>query len=237
MNNVFVNYRPTNTILNFDDLDSEKNYKKNLKKQSNNWIYRFKKIKYRFNEYGFRGESFLNTDWKNSVVVIGDSITFGSGLAEEDTISNQLKKILKINTVNLGIIATAIDLACINSLMLHEHLPKPKAIVQVWTSLGRYTNFSPSKKVQAKPFIASWPNYYFRHNWPERSKYYILSDRALWKNKLPYSEITFFQCTAEKVKIDYIEKIDYARDDFHPGIESCYNAAITIAANLKKQGI
>lgn len=232
----FISYKPKNTILEFDDTDNKKLYRINLKKQSNDWIYRSKKVYYNFNKHGFRNCEFKKVKWSKSIVVFGDSITFGCGLAEEDTISKQLERILDIPTVNLGISAAGTDLACVNSLILHENFPRPRAVVHVRTSLGRYTDFDFNENIAATPYLAHWKNYYYKLNWEERSKLYILSDRALWKNKVPYSEITFFTC-AKDFGIKQINKIDLARDQFHPGITSCLNAAETIAKNLKEQGI
>lgn len=247
---MFLNYRPKNRIDSFDDMDSKRSYQKNLRTQPHDWVYRNKDISYRFNNYGFRGKEFSTVEWDKSVIVIGDSIVFGCGLAEDDTIPKQLEKIANIPCVNLGISASGIDLACVNSLILHDNYPTPKAIVHIWTDMYRYTDFSPlwprmtsnynvSKgSSEAKPFIPRWKDYNARLNWGQRSEFYIKSDRALWKNKTCYIECSFhnYEWTKEK-GIDFLPIKDLARDFDHPGIKSCRNAAKKIAKKLNKCNI
>jgi hypothetical protein len=237
----FLNYRPRSTTLYFDDkddrFDSENNYKKNYATLGNTWEYHNKKISYVFNEWGFRTKTFDSIDWKNSVVVFGCSNTFGSGLAEEDTVAAQLEKKLNMSIVNLAISGSAVDLAAINSLILHENYPKPRAIVHLWTEESRYSDFKSFKNNSVAHYHSYHPEYNANFNWAEKSKFYILADRVLWKNQLPYYEASWFDHSAKTYGVDFIETVDRARDLRHPGSISARAAAEKIAVGLKAKGL
>jgi hypothetical protein len=231
----FINYRPINTKVNYDDQDSIETLKQNLKKQPPNWPYRNKIISYKFNDQGFRHKDNISKiDWNQSIVFFGCSETFGCGLAEQDTVVKQVEKMLGIPTVNLGISGSAVDLAMINSTILSEHNYKPKAIVHIWTNPTRYTHFVfNNNELHSVRFLPKTPGYVASINWEERSKFYVSAERSLWKNSVTRYEMTFTNLSAEAFGVDLVEYVDKARDDRHPGIETNYNAALLISKNLK----
>jgi hypothetical protein len=230
----FLNYRRGSTTLYFDDIDdSENNYKKNHARRGDSWEYHNKKISYILNEGGFRTKTVNSINWKNSVVVFGCSNMFGIGLAEEDTVAAQLEKKLNIPVINLAISGSAVDLAAINSLILHENYPKPKAIVHVWTEESRYTDFKSFKTNNVVNYHPNYSEYNAKFNWAERSKFYILADRVLWRDQLPYYEASWFENSAKNYGVDFLETVDRARDLHHPGSVSAKVAAEKIAAGLK----
>jgi hypothetical protein len=229
MKKKLISIEPKNSILDFISTDNEKVFKKNLKKKKKeNWLYKTKKISYQTNEQGFRNKPFEEVAWEDSIVVLGCSNVFGVGLAVEDTLCFQLEKILNIPVVNLGVGGTGIDFACWNSLRLHNFYPRPKAIVQIWSSLGRYTDYNNHDHYVC--YIPHQHSIHHRLNWTYRSLHYIESDKALWKNKAIYYEGSFFHD-------NYFTMYDQARDLMHPGIKSNLAAAEKIAENLTKQGI
>lgn len=214
--------------------DTSKNFRINCKKLGKDWIYNGKSISYVYNELGFRNKPFNEVDWKNSIIILGCSNVKGTGHAIEDTIGYKLEKILNIPVVNLGLSGSAVDTACWNSLILHDHYPWPKAIIQLWTGLDRYTNFDGKLY---KNFMPTNIKYCAAHAWKDRSKFYVKSDRALWNNKTIYYEGSQFLHTAQELNIDFYDQIDCARDQNHPGIKSHTMAAEGIAKNLLKLGI
>tara|TARA_B110000503_G_C7000745_1_gene351421 strand:+ start:101 stop:820 length:720 start_codon:yes stop_codon:yes gene_type:complete len=216
--------------------DSEKNYRKNCKKLGPSWYFYNKFISYKYNIYGFREKPFEEIDWAKSIVMIGDSNVEGIGLPIEDTTVKKLEQELDIPVVNLGISGSGIDRACINSLILHNNFPKPKAIVQIWSSLHRYTQFNSGKYQDVESFMPT-KRRYLDLGWEERSKFYIQADRELWKNKTIYYEASYFADTAQYLELDTFEEIDLARDQDHPGPESCKLAAKKIAEDLINLGI
>lgn len=230
----FINWLEKNTTLfwEFPD-DNGKNYKKNLRKMPKDWVYRTKKISYIHNEQGFREKSFSTVNWNESIVLIGDSLVYGTGVALENTLPVQLSNILDMPVINLGIPGSAIDVACINSMQLRKNNLVPKAIVYLWTSPDRYTNFTGNTGRPATPYFKG---YVSNLDWKIRSKYYIECERLIWKDIIPTAEFTFF--TDHYTEDSFIEKLpylDYARDLLHPGIESYHYAAKIIASKLKRE--
>lgn len=235
MENELQSSAAKNTVFNFDGTDTQKLFKKNLKDHLfKDWVYKDKTITYRYNEHGFRNKSFTDVDWAKSIVVTGCSNAFGIGLALEDTLCWHLEKMLNTPVVNLAVPASAVDLACWNSLRLHNSYPRPKAIVHCWTSLDRYTDYNDNRLL---PFTAHHPQYFGKLNWAYRSMQYIESDRALWKDKIPYVEATFFCMDYDDAQIIKLDFLDKARDFSHPGIKAHYAAAEKISEQLIKQSI
>jgi hypothetical protein len=234
---ILEDWRP-NCIHEFDGgPDNPKDYKKNCKKFGPSWYFYDKHIVYENNSHGFRERPFEEINWANSIVMIGDSIVEGIGLPLEDTTVKKLEQELGIPVVNLGVSGSAIDGACINSLILHNNFPRPKALVHLWTSLYRYTQFNSSqKKGSIKNFLPRRSGY-IDLGWEERSKFYIQADRQLWKDKTIYYEATFFQDTAKQLGFEVLPEIDLARDQDHPGPRSCELAAKRIAKDLISLGI
>jgi len=220
----FVNYQPKNTVWLWDPPENLAKHKSNIRKLGKKWTYRKKDISYKFNSHGFRTREFSEIDWKNSIVVIGDSKVFGTGLAEEDTICSKIEQLSGIYTVNLGISGSAIDTAMFNSITLYNNFPKPKALVHIWTSLARYTNFNINGSVNS--VLPRYNSYYSNMDWISRSKLYMQVERSIWKNTVPRYEGSFFTDTQEAFdSIHKLKIIDYARDLEHPGIESIDVAA------------
>ena len=215
--------------------DSETNVRINEEIFGKEWYYYKKEISYINNEEGFRTRSFIDLDWSNCVVVLGCSNIKGTGNALEDTVGVQLEKILNIPVISLGISGAGVDLTCRNSLVLHNTRPFPKAVVQVWTGLDRYCDFSPPRGI--KKHMANRSGYCFKHDWGIRSQHYIDSDRALWQGKTIYSEHSFFKHTADTLGIDFIDEKDQARDLDHPGYLTNRLAAEQIAQKLIEKGL
>jgi len=227
-----------NRVFNFDggSLDSPKAFYKNKKRLGPDWYYYDKKIEYHFNELGFRNNPFSQVDWKNSVVVIGCSCVMGVGNTEKDAVCGQLEQILQMPVINLGVSGSAIDWACRNSLVLHECFPHPKAIVQLWTALGRYSDYNID--CTFKPILPQMKKYCAKHDWEVRSIHYVEADRALWKNKTVYYDATWYKHVARRINVDHYNRtVDFARDLTHPGIKSCRLAAKGIAENLINRGL
>lgn len=232
------NYRCNSTLYWDEPYDSKKNFNKNKKRLGKDWYYFDKdttKLNYSFNNQGYREQPFENVKWQDAIVLLGDSIVEGIGNCLEDTIGKYLEKILNMSTVNLGASGTAIDFSCVNSLILNEECINPKAIVQLWTGLDRYTDFKSNNTTDS--YLPTNKMYFSKYNWKERSINYVKADRAIWKDKTVYLEASFFEETAKTLNIPELTKIDYARDGIHPGYRSNLLAANTIAEYLINKGL
>ena len=73
--------------------DTREMFAESLKKNPEDWYYRTHEVKYILNSEKFRTKEFKDIDWKNSIVLIGCSCTFGIGVTEEDTIAANLQEI------------------------------------------------------------------------------------------------------------------------------------------------
>ena len=140
-----------------------------------------------------------------------------------------------MSTVNLGVSGCGPDLSTYNSLILHNHYPRPKAIVQMWSGMARYMESNLNK---GNRFIVPvHKDYCIRHDWESKNKLLVELERTVWEDKVPRYECSFFKDTSEKLNIDHLESFDASRDQFHPGYMSHQSAAKTIAENLLKQGV
>ena len=74
--------------------DTEETFEKNKVTQSSKWKYLTKPVTYTLNQHGFRAPEWDQIDWKNSVVLFGDSCTYGVGISDDETIGFQLEQLL-----------------------------------------------------------------------------------------------------------------------------------------------
>jgi hypothetical protein len=225
-------------VHSWNSYDNERLFKKNSKTMPQSWIYRTKKVEYKNNSRGYRAPEFDKINWKKSIVILGDSNVYGEGLAEEDTISCVLSHLSGYNVVNLGSPGSSIEYSFINSLILKNNYSTPKAIVQLWTTRDRYTEFLENRKKEIVPHtkLPKMPEYDFHKFWDVKSDFYRQADKIIWKDTL-YYEASFFDYVAEEYSTDHLDWIDAARDCSHPGIKSAFNAAKKIYENLKQQGL
>ena len=249
MNQDLIGSEHRDTTIKWDGgNDTLKFFIRKQKELGGQWYYNNKKITYKYNTNGFRAQEFNNINWANSVLVLGCSNVMGIANRVEDSVPSVLQDILGIPCINLGISGSAVDHACWNSLILHENYPHPKAIVQVWSSTRRYTDFLDVGIVKADypifgvPMCPSnvqpWKSHYcVKHSWELRSKFYVAADRALWKDKTIYFEATFFEHSAKQLEVPWVNEFDKGRDFDHPGHGSCKAMAELIAKNLKERGI
>lgn len=218
--------------------DNKKSWNKNRKKLGPGWYYYNKGenvISYDRNEFGFRERPVADIDWSNSIVLFGCSVVEGIGNVLEDTIAKQVENILNMPVLNLGVSGSGIDLASVNSLILHNDYPTPKAVVQLWSGIGRYCDFF--SYTEAEHYRATNRKYRAEYDWKNRNRYYVEADRTLWKNKTIYYEGSIFVSTASELDVTFYKVNDFARDGDHPGPITNRLIAEDIAENLKAQGL
>lgn len=237
---LFVNEdRKRNEVAYWDGgPDNKKLWKKNCFQKGKTWYYynkNEKHISYVRNEFGFRERPIDEIDWSNSIVLFGCSVVEGIGNTLDDTIAKNLERMLDMPVLNFGISGGGIDLSCINSLILHNSYPTPKAVVQLWSGIGRYSNFlSPTESKNYHPTRKDYSAEYF---WEERNKYYVEADRTLWSGKTIYYQGSTFLQTAKDLNVTFYDELDTGRDLDHPGPKTNKSIAEDIAENLKKQGL
>ena len=236
----------------FCEPDTEELFKRNIVRQPSDWIYRNTPITYRSNELVYRHSSFVNVDWSESVVMLGCSMVRGIGVREEDTISQQLSRIIDREVINLGVNGSSITFACNNVTLLLENYPPPKAVVFVWTDHRRAMFFETPGKLamwginhQSYIHLGSWNKHTesLKHvitkdpNWAAHTFFAMKNVRLLCRG-IPLVEVTFFPDSALIANCHFLrDQIDFGRDLMHRGPKTNKLAAEYIATQLKKQGV
>jgi hypothetical protein len=219
----------------FSSYDSLKLFTDNLKTQPADWHYRTKDVTYQCNSNGYRAKEWNEIEWSNAVVIFGCSCTVGVGLAEDETISHQLSKLLNRPVVNMGVSASSMQYSFINSTLLSKNFPAPYAVVQLWTNIDRYTVF----EKQLVEHIGPWDDNAFYNETimnPYQSMmnaaYTSIASKELWKNRCKYYSASYFEPTAHYTESDWVYIDNKARDLVHPGKESAKQMADLIANNI-----
>lgn len=228
----------------FISADTEELYKQNLKKMSSDWIYRQTPVIYTINSGGYRTAEFNTIDWSNSIVLFGCSNVFGTGVHDTATISSQLQQLTSIPVVNMGLPASSMVHSYYNQLILSEIEPKPRAIVNIWTSPERICSFTTNRIINNGPWDLRDANIqvtvprgglshidYITTNAAVHSHFARISARNLWRNTA-YYECSYFDHTAKQLNIKQLQIVDKGRDDKHPGVLSHELSAKHIAQAL-----
>jgi len=218
--------------------DTEQLFKEHLLTQPNHWFYRNNPIEYKLNKHGYRTHEFDSIDWANSIVVFGCSNVFGVGVHEEDTLSNQLSVLTNTPVVNMGIGASSIEYSLYNSIILNEHYPTPKAVIQVYSAIDRTTYYN-KKNVKHHGSWDMKPNDYMDlySTDPTHARVHAIMaqmiSKQLWADKTKYYETSFFNDILNTLNLVSPTWYDVARDLKHPGRETLYKLAQQIKDNLE----
>ena len=235
IHNGFVGLDYTDTEYNFLKEDSEQDFLDNCKKMSEDWIFRHKKITYKFNENGHRCKSISDIDFNNYILFAGCSHTVGVGMQLEDTFPYLVSKILNCSYYNLAVGGCGVDVLQHNISVLLTRYKKPKFLVLQWPDWTRFLwlesnekNLTPvgswTNHRKLKEFIILGENYnYFL------TRQYLAYQLAMSFN-IPLINIVLGSLKASE-HIDskiVIQLLDRARDLTHYGVKTHSNAAISI---------
>lgn len=233
----------------FIGLDNQQRFEISLRNAPKDWYYRTHEVKYILNSNRFRTKEFKDIDWKNSIVLIGCSNTFGIGITEEDTIAANLQEITGKYVVNLGSPGVSNSIIAYNSYYLKENYPEPLAVVHLWTALTRYFVMLESFHLENHVNDIEKTN-----NMVTPVTYNIMFMKminALWKNHPNYiqtcandihagdTDESFEYSIARKLFPEalYVDKYFWgdrtARCCGHPGRKATKKLAKIIASNLK----
>jgi hypothetical protein len=179
---------------------------------------------YKLNSQGYRCPEFNTINWSSSFAVIGCSRIFGESLLDDTaTVPGQLESISKINTVNLGVCGSGIDLILFNTMKMIDLDFIPKAVFILWPDPERFLKFKNEKNV----FYGSWSNdkeleWIDFGNALEHSHQYATIIKHLWKTKnVPVIDISHHAINESITDIVITEFLDYAPDGIHWGSETC----------------
>ena len=221
---------PVPGVYNWWSCDTKERYQHNLNVQDDNWHYRTKSVSYNLNSSGYRCPEWNDIDWKNSVVIFGCSETFGTGLAEDETISYQLQQLIDRPVINLGKNGTSMEYALANNLILRNNYATPVAVINHWTEPVRETYFGLDKISHVLPRHEVYYKKHFgmlnnmvglsvddcEHDYNFKAKMYSETCKAIWKD-IDYIESTWNYLTAIILKCYKHNKQDSARDIAYDG--------------------
>lgn len=235
-------------------MDTQAAFEKNKLTMPPSWRYHTKKVEYRYNSAGYRTHDWSQIDWKNAIVLFGDSCTFGEGLASDETIDAQLSRITGRQVVNLGIPAGSNSQMFNLSLDVLERFGTPYAVVMNWSTADRFRYFYKNGYYECGP----WDSYKslagrttldgvnIPQLWTLTSKneYHIMCNnyyvgkaaQALWKNQTKYISISYFNDSAHYMRVEKKFTIDNdARDLVHPGLGNSRSVAIYIKDKINQK--
>ena len=177
----------------FEPSDTEYLYEANLKRQPDTWYYRTHTVTYTWNSNGYRAPEWPEVAWADSYVILGCSHVVGIGVAYEDTLGEQLSRLLGAPVVNLGIGGSSSQLMLANSLRLIDAGIRPKGVITVepqleravyWQGLEYHSMIANQRKQDFDLIIQAWYEAYLRYPpMAERSGYMAMrSIQALWQS-------------------------------------------------------
>lgn len=230
----------------FWDSDSEDRFKENLKCQPEDWIYRTKPVSYKFNSDHYRTAEFDSIPWEESIVMFGTSNVFGIGLNVKDTVAGQLSGMTGVPVINLGVPGSSAHAVLYNCSLFRKNFPKPKGVIVECPEASRCTLFMPVPAVLDRSVFdvvncgwwtddpsdlgQAWRRYDM--NIKMHLKLTRIAIQQMWSDVLYVDYHVFPSNRIVLPDCKYIEFVDTARDDSHPGIQTNYNTAEYIAKEL-----
>lgn len=235
--------------FNWMDGDNLVNFEKNKRKAPKKWKYLKKEITYTLNSDGFRTLEWDQVDWKNSIVLLGCSCTYGVGVSDEETIAYHLEKLSGRQVINLGIPGGSNSLILQNAVSILENFTAPYAVAHIWSTSNRFKFFGKTDTYNTGPWDGANTqrsgasdvvdiNKLWRYTYADPYHELALAyydgkiGKYIWDGKSKYSSISFFPDTAYYTNSEKHFVIDSsARDLMHPG-EGCFKQ---VAAYLHRK--
>jgi hypothetical protein len=227
----------------FCGTDSPENFERNIKTQPADWRYRNKEIEYLVNSNGYRTREWEDINWKESIVIIGCSNTFGVGLAEDETISYFVEQSTGRQTINLGYPSGSNELILHNSLSLYEKFGAPYSVVLNWSTPDRFRCFEKNDYLDLGPWNHQTIEYageLFKlttldeYNIMCRNFYIGKTAKIIWQDRTKYIAVSYFDIASHYMRADNFFEIDNkARDLLHPGVDNSREVAEYIVDRLR----
>lgn len=230
--------------------ESPQLFEENKKKMSGDWKYLTKKVEYNVNASGYRTRNWKDINWKGSIVIFGDSCTFGSGLAEDETISAVLERKLGRPVINMGAPGCSNHQIVNNCSTLINKFDVPCAVIINWSTSDRFRYYYKNGYHDVGPWDSNnagepidgvdisklWLSTYMdRYNELCTTYYLSRTAEALWKNRTKYITISYFDYIAHYTRADQFFKIkNTARDLVHPGYENSLEVAEYLKCKLQE---
>lgn len=228
--------------------DGPKDFENNLISAPLDWKYRTKKVFYNVNSSKYRTHEWKDINWKDSIVLLGCSNTFGIGLAEDETYAYLLEKITGRQVVNLGFPSGSPDIMLNNASAVIEKFGSPYAVIVNWPPLDRmryYTNkqyhelgvwTSEQDIADNVNLFSLWSTMFFNEtNLLSRSYYISQAIRSMFLGRSRYFSFSYFEYSAHYTRSDAFFALNpTARDMLHPGFENSLEVAHHIYFKILK---
>jgi hypothetical protein len=185
-----------------------------------------KQIPYTYNSFGHRCKELNDIDLDNYILFTGCSHTEGHGLHLEHTYPYLTARQLNCDYYNLGLAATGFDILFYNLMTWLNKYPKPNLLVIQYPDMSRYSAFE-SESSLIVPY-GPWSDhdhvelllkanecglFLFRNYCNKR----LLS---MFTKQIPTIKLVFGNIKSYDEESIRIDKLDYAIDNLHYGIET-----------------
>jgi hypothetical protein len=223
--------------------DTEELFKKNLRTMPDDWPWRSIPITYNVNSQGYRCPEWDKILWDESILMLGCSYVFGTGIDGKHTCAHQLSEILNHPVINLGIPGSSPVFHWFNTTKLLENNISPKAVIYFWPQNSRVLEFVNSGDPNLVRNCGAWLPGNFGKIWimnkTQRIEYLrtcVISASSMWR--CPVLNFTVdSENNNELPHLKMMQVIDHARDFTdtmtHPGIETNREWAKIIANDLQ----
>lgn len=230
----------------FSSTDTYERFQLNLLKRPNDWHYRTKEIVYNINNSGYRTQEWNDIDWKESIVILGCSCTYGVGLAEDETISHNVEKLTGRPTINLGVPGISNQAIVQNLSILINNFPTPYAVIINWTGPDRFRYFFNDMIYDGGAWDLNNTSLHngldfrdlYLKNCHKESNIVVMNyfnssiAKSIVKDKSKYINFSFFSTSASYTKSEiFFPYAATSRDLIHPGRES----AIQVSKYIKQR--
>jgi hypothetical protein len=238
---------------NFSGNDGPVEFARHLETAPPNWHYRTKEVTYTVNASGYRTREWKDIDWKNSIVLLGCSNTFGIGLSDDETISYHLERLSGRPVINLGYPSASNELILNNCTAMLETFGSPYAVAINWSCIDRMRyynewaptdlglwNSNPGNGPKADDNIAEYWKYSVIDETNLLTKSYYLSKTAkvMFMGRSKYVTVSSFKESAHYMRADewfFIDPNNRARDMIHPGAGDALKIAEYLNNKLNEQ--
>lgn len=235
----FLGYELLNHSRLYSGGDEEEPFKQNLLTQPNDWYYRNVEITYDYNEYGHRSKNIADIDLDNYILFTGCSHTEGIGLELEKTYCHMVASALNCDYYNLAIAGSGIDVMMHNLTSWYLTVPKkPKYLVVQWPDETRFVIVNDGCADPHGFWKESEDVLKFMYHADAIDFFNSRKELALIHVNLMASESKLITINAlRQIPFDEtplrLDRIDFARDLSHPGIESHRKLTDEILAYLR----
>jgi hypothetical protein len=175
-----------NNSINWMATDNPENYKVHCKNLEFKSKWENIDITYILNSQGYRCPDWDKIDWKESVVIFGDSSVAGVGVPKNHTISSFLQTTLQRPVINLGVAGSSNLFSLYNMIRMKTANIKPYAVINVETTPERTLTFcKPETGNTGLRHWGSWnmKDLYYKRFWLGQKENYDMHNNLIRENK------------------------------------------------------